>query len=183
MTPSRLDTLDERPATWVRLRTTSARLVLLAGPAAAAWVVDAVSKGLALGQLDRGPVLIGPLALELTFNPVGAMGLGAGTPGWVVPTVAVVVLIGVVLAGLRVSRRAIPPLGLVLGGGLANLVDRLPDGVVTDFLSVGWWPTFNLADVAVCIGAVWFALQQLRGRSPARTATPSPLRSEGGRDG
>lgn len=109
---------------------------------------------------------MGPLSLELRLNPAGAFGLGAGAPGWVVPVLASAVLVGVVTAALVLPRAFAPPLGVVLGGGLGNLVDRLPDGVVTDFLSLGWWPTFNLADVAITVGAGWLVLSQLRRRSP-----------------
>lgn len=48
-----------------------------------------------------------------------------------------------------------------MGGGLANLLDRAGDGTVTDFLGLGPWPTFNLADSAICTGAAWFLLTSL----------------------
>ncbi|MBI2850394.1 MAG: signal peptidase II [Chloroflexi bacterium] len=48
-------------------------------------------------------------------------------------------------------------LGLILGGTAGNLIDRLRFGQVTDFINVGIWPTFNLADSAVSIGVVLFA--------------------------
>jgi signal peptidase II len=48
-------------------------------------------------------------------------------------------------------------LGLVLGGTIGNLIDRLRFGYVTDFIDVGFWPTFNIADSAVVIGVILFA--------------------------
>ena len=48
-------------------------------------------------------------------------------------------------------------LGLVLGGTIGNLTDRLRFGQVTDFISVSIWPTFNIADSAVTIGVILFA--------------------------
>lgn len=48
-------------------------------------------------------------------------------------------------------------LGLVLGGTIGNLVDRLRFGYVTDFISVGVWPAFNVADSAITVGVVLFA--------------------------
>jgi len=52
---------------------------------------------------------------------------------------------------------SIPALGLVLGGTIGNLIDRLTLGYVTDFIDVGVWPTFNIADSAVVVGVILFA--------------------------
>ena len=48
-------------------------------------------------------------------------------------------------------------LGLVLGGTIGNIIDRLRQGYVTDFIDIGVWPTFNLADSSVVVGAIMFA--------------------------
>ena len=61
-------------------------------------------------------------------------------------------------------------LASVLAGAIANLVDRLDDGVVTDYLHSGWWPTFNLADVFITIGAV-AVLTSLFARRHERSTT------------
>jgi signal peptidase II len=53
-------------------------------------------------------------------------------------------------------------LGLVLGGIIGNLIDRLRLGAVTDFISIGWWPAFNIADSAVVVGGILFAYSLLR---------------------
>ena len=55
-------------------------------------------------------------------------------------------------------------LGLILGGTVGNLIDRLNPNLdgVTDFISIGIWPTFNIADSAVTIGAILFAYSLLR---------------------
>ena len=55
-------------------------------------------------------------------------------------------------------------MGLILGGTVGNLIDRLNPGIngVTDFISIGIWPTFNIADSAVTIGAILFAYSLLR---------------------
>ncbi|WP_211661806.1 signal peptidase II [Modestobacter muralis] len=50
----------------------------------------------------------------------------------------------------------------VLAGALGNLVDRAGDGLVTDYLHTGWWPTFNVADVLITLGAITVALAALR---------------------
>ncbi|MEE8194758.1 MAG: signal peptidase II, partial [Dehalococcoidales bacterium] len=48
-------------------------------------------------------------------------------------------------------------LGLILGGTVGNLIDRLSSGYVTDFIDVGIWPAFNAADSAVVVGAILLA--------------------------
>ena len=59
--------------------------------------------------------------------------------------------------------------GLVSGGALGNLADRLRDGAVTDFLDPPVWPAFNIADVAITVGVIVIALAALA-PAPARTA-------------
>ena len=54
----------------------------------------------------------------------------------------------------RLGRSA---LGLILGGTIGNLIDRLRFGGVTDFISIGIWPAFNLADSAIVVGVILFA--------------------------
>ena len=52
-------------------------------------------------------------------------------------------------------------LSLILGGAIGNLIDRLRFGGVTDFISIGWWPAFNLADSAVVVGVILFVYSLL----------------------
>jgi len=59
------------------------------------------------------------------------------------------------------SRLGITALGLILGGIIGNLIDRLRLGGVTDFISVGWWPAFNIADSALVVGTIIFAYSLL----------------------
>ena len=56
-------------------------------------------------------------------------------------------------------------LGLILGGTIGNLIDRLRFGYVTDFIDIGIWPTFNIADSAITVGAILFAYSSLRSLS------------------
>jgi len=62
---------------------------------------------------------------------------------------------------LRRRPSLAPPLALIVGGSLGNMLDRLRTGAVTDFVDVRVWPVFNVADIAVTVGAAWLAVQLL----------------------
>jgi signal peptidase II len=107
--------------------------------------------------------LLGPLGLTLAHNSGVAFGLASGGDAvLIVFAVAALGVVGYLLA--RDPRR--PGLwvaaGLVAGGALGNLVDRVRTGVVTDYLAVGSWPPFNLADIAITVGVAIFAWAYLR---------------------
>jgi signal peptidase II len=141
----------------------AARRLRIAGFAVALIVVlDQLTKVWAVAALSDGPISIvgDTVELHLTRNPGGAFGRFRGmTP--VLAILAVVVAICLV----RTVRRArdvwtVTALTLVLGGALGNLCDRffrspgVLRGHVVDFVRVGWWPVFNVADSCVTIGAV-----------------------------
>ena len=127
--------------------------------AAAVLALDQGSKEWALGALANGHIdlIEGVLRFRLTYNSGGAFGLLQGLPGFFL--VATLVIVGGILIGARKvddPRWAIP-LGMVLGGGLGNAVDRLvrdTDGAVVDFIDLHVWPVFNVADMAIVIGAL-----------------------------
>lgn len=79
--------------------------------------------------------------------------------------VLVLLLLAVGIGGLFLwqllpgsSSRVMLGAGLMAGGGLANVIDRVQDGVVTDFISFWRWPLFNVADAALSVGAIAIAL-------------------------
>lgn len=101
-----------------------------------------------------------------------AFGLGAGLPFpyYVFSIAAVLAILFLFMRGRVQGMGRRLALALILGGALGNLVDRLTTGLVVDFIDVGWgrwhWPVFNIADSAVSIGVVLFALTWPR-RDPA----------------
>lgn len=121
--------------------------------------LDQLTKQLALDRLADGSVVVidGVLRWNLSYNPGGAFGLLQGVPGFFL--VATIVIAGLILMWARsVEGTAhVIPLGMVLGGGLGNVFDRIfrdTDGRVVDFIDLYVWPIFNLADSAIVLGVI-----------------------------
>jgi signal peptidase II len=140
------------------------RAGLLVLVAAAVVVLDQWSKSWALQDLTgvTRRHVIGPMYLTLTFNRGAAFSLGAGAAP-IIEAVAIALVVGVIALSHRATRggpnlAVIVGLGLLLGGALSNLGDRLfrhHHGAVVDFIQlVSWWPTFNVADASITVGAV-----------------------------
>lgn len=141
-------------------------------------ILDAVAKGWAERSLTPGapvPVLDALLQWRLGYNTGIAFGLFATSgQAWAVLTGLIIAGLGAWFVRLLASPSppiATLPLALLLGGGLANFLDRWPDGRVTDFLDLGLgtarWPTFNLADAAITLGLSVLAVATLhQGRLP-----------------
>jgi signal peptidase II len=132
--------------------------------AAAVVALDQVTKTWALHHTVRPRHLVWTLRLALTFNSGAAFGLGQGSTALLAggAIVLVVVLLGL---GRRASRTAttmsVVAMGLLLGGALGNLADRLirdHHGAVIDFIDLQWWPVFNVADASITIGALLLVL-------------------------
>ena len=138
-------------------------------PMTSLWIISALSAALSLLSsmladkflLTRIPLLGSFAGLELSHNPGIAFGLR-------LPPVLQELLIGVALfvvawMAVRSARstyrstqytvHSMFAYGLILGGGIANIVDRLPDGLVTDFIQIGTFPVFNVADSCITVGA------------------------------
>jgi signal peptidase II len=140
---------------------------VLVGIAGAVLALDYWTKQWATRTLaGAAPVEVIGEFVRFTYvrNSGVAFGLGAGLPfPYYVFSIAAVLAILVLFIRGRVhglGRRL--ALALILGGALGNLVDRLSTGLVVDFIDVGWgrwhWPVFNIADSAVSVGVVLFAL-------------------------
>ena len=145
------------------------------GVAAGVIAVDQLTKSLVVARIgaDAEVHVIGPLRLIRRFNTGMAFSKGSGSPAvaWIVGIVIVVLAAWV----LRVLWRrpgtpgapSVPyaaALGALLGGALGNKVDRLfrRGGAVVDFIDVGFWPVFNIADTALSIACVALVIVSLR---------------------
>jgi signal peptidase II len=146
------------------------RYAVLGVTAGAVIVLDQVTKEIAMSGLADGPVdlLAGTLTLRLTFNSGGAFGLLQGLPGFFL-IATLVVVVAILLWVRRIEDyRWMVPLGMVLGGGLGNVLDRVvrdTGGRVVDFIDLHWWPVFNLADASIVIGVAVILLLSARTRA------------------
>lgn len=151
--------------------------LLLLSTAVAALAADQITKAVALATLtpnETVPVVDGALHWTLQRNPGAAFGLFQRLPA-LFTVLAIVITIVILWAAPRVrDRLAAVAYGLILGGALGNLGDRLfraPGpfrGHVVDFIDFRVWPVFNLADAAIVIGAALAVIASLRSERAAR---------------
>lgn len=122
---------------------------------AVAVTVDQVTKQLVVHSIGRGEEVKFFLGIDLTYvrNKGVAFGALGGGGGLVTAlTLGAVVLLAIYF-GFNTAKRGLwLPFGMVAGGALGNLADRVRDGAVIDFLDPILWPAFNLADVSIVIG-------------------------------
>lgn len=156
------------------MRTSARRWRLLPsalGLAAAIVAVDAATKRLADAHLGT-PIEL-PLGTKLSLSHNSGMAFGAfsGAPDGVVIAVVCVVVAALAVAVVRGWLPAGPlVVGLLVGGAVANLVDRVPDGRVTDFISLPAWPSFNVADVAITVAVLALVVGPGRRDAPSEPA-------------
>ena len=144
-------------------------------------VVDQATKAWALAALwppySEGIALLPVLNLRLGFNTGVTFGMfreSAADAVWVLVAIklGVVALLGWWLWRTRLRAAALG-LGLIIGGALGNIIDRIVQGAVTDFVDAhyaGWhWPTFNMADVAIVCGVGLLFLASFRSQQAGAT--------------
>jgi signal peptidase II len=169
------------------------RVGILLAVAAAVYALDAFTKYLVVAKLTPGDpvhVLGNFLELDYTRNSGAAFSIG-----WGYTAVFSLIAIGVILVILRLARRLYSApwafaLGLLLGGAVGNLSDRIARapgpfrGWVVDFIQFPHFAIFNLADSAITCGGVLMVLLAFRGLHPDGTdervagEAAAPVRSE-----
>lgn len=144
--------------------------LLLAACAAAFTALDQLTKQVVSHSLARGDRVSVFFGVHITNvrNSGVAFGVFAGHGA----TVTALTLAAVALVlGYFAIRARTPylwlPVGVIVGGALGNLIDRAREGAVTDFVDLGFWPTFNLADAGIVIGilGLFYVADAARGRS------------------
>jgi len=134
--------------------------------ALAVFLADRWVQGIALARLTPGvPVAVLPgVAWNLTENSGAAFGLFQGGSSWLAIVGVLVVAGGVGWLVRHPEARGgiVWGLGLLLGGAVGNLWDRWVTGRVVDYVAVGPWPVFNLADSAIVVGMVLLVIEAWR---------------------
>ncbi len=132
--------------------------------------VDQVTKLIVVDSLSPGEsktLIQGFLKITHVRNPGAAFGLFSGTSWLVYPfSIGIIVLTLAMFVILRseLSDASISGLILIFSGALGNTIDRIFRGKVIDFLDLGWWPVFNIADVSIVAGVIILFVWALRRR-------------------
>jgi signal peptidase II len=137
------------------------RLLVVILIAVALDIITKVRAEQALSYQVPVPVIGQYVQLTLGYNTGVAFGMFANSGTWLLALTGLIIvgLLGWLIIALRTGQLpalAVWPAGMILGGAIANFVDRVVDGRITDFLDVGLgalrWPTFNLADSCIMVG-------------------------------
>jgi len=147
--------------------------------AAAVLASDQITKAVIMETMVRGQSLELPgglVALTYIHNSGGAFGLFPQAGALFLAT-GVTVALGILWALPKLehwgSWTSIA-CALILGGTVGNLIDRVRFGSVVDFVDLGWWPIFNVADSGISVGICMLLVQALFVRSPDDGAQPVP---------
>jgi signal peptidase II len=156
------------------VRTFPLRGLLFLGLAALVVVLDQIMKRLAEERLERTGIRSVPVPLVGDYLRLTYVENRGAAFGLLQDQTAFFVFVGLVVVGvIAASYRYLPrsgfrlhlALGLQLGGAIGNLIDRIRQGYVVDFVDFGyrsnWWPVFNVADSAIVIGVLLLALNTL----------------------
>ncbi len=158
-------------------------------PSAAATIaivsLDQVAKALLTPYLESQSGwqvwLVEPIVkLRLVHNSGFVFGMLSGRAApWLVSLVVIVAIVAILYVFTReiqsptLSTRIV--FGLIFGGALGNLIDRSRLGYVVDYVDLGWWPVFNIADASINISIVIFIVLLVLGRVEKQPNVPSPF--------
>jgi signal peptidase II len=157
--------------------------VSLAAVGSAALIADQLTKAIVTSRLDLGDEVhvVGPFSLHHVTNSGIAFGLFASATSIVILLTSVAVAWMLYFFARSGARHPVLPvaLGLVIGGSVSNLIDRIRLGHVTDFLDVRYWPAFNLADTFIVVGVAALLMALVLSDRTASRAVVSRSRSVG----
>lgn len=130
--------------------------------AGAVLILDRLSKWWIMGNMSIGDswaLITGMVNIRFIQNKGAAFGiLQGGRLLFILMAVAVIIATVYFIRKYQLPLLAQYSLGLIVGGALGNLIDRIIYGSVVDFISVGWFPVFNLADSAIVCGGILLVL-------------------------
>jgi signal peptidase II len=119
-------------------------------------ILDQVSKAIIRSTIDPSEKVQIFSFLHLVNTRNDGIAFGGLGGSWLVIVLVLVALVGIIVVFSRNATRrwAWLPAGLLLGGALGNIIDRVFEGSVTDFIKFPHWPQFNVADIAVTLGVI-----------------------------
>lgn len=131
------------------------------------FIFDQITKAIIRSSLSLGDSWPeeGMFRIVHGLNTGSAFGLFAGFTNLLV-VASIIGIVFILFVFLKQNNSVIwlrMSLGLIVGGALGNLFDRVKDGAVVDFISVGWWPAFNIADSSISIGMGLLLITMLLG--------------------
>lgn len=133
--------------------------------AATAVAVDVATKIAAVTALGPRTVDVKVLDLHVARNDGVAFGAGSSFPPALLVLITLVATVALAVAIWRGSLPAGIPTGLVVGGAVANVADRMIGGTVIDMFDLGWWPAFNVADMCIVLGVGWLLVKSFHSPS------------------
>jgi len=145
------------PATAARSRSRRGAFARATVVLVAVLLADQVVKGLVTGSLERGEVRDLVWFVDLVNTRNSGVAFGQLQNSGVIVTVVIALALGALLVFFaRNAQRPLVwlPTGMLLGGALGNIVDRVREGAVIDYLKVPHWPAFNVADASITVGVV-----------------------------
>ena len=129
--------------------------------------LDQLTKYLVLSTMSLGQSI--PLVGVIKFTYIQNTGMAFGlfhNASWFFTVDSIMTVILVILVLILWKKPFIAqyhlPLSIVIGGAVGNLIDRIFRGYVVDFIDFTYWPVFNVADIAVCVGVILLAIQIFR---------------------
>jgi signal peptidase II len=134
--------------------------------AAVVVAIDQATKQLVIASIDRGELVDVLPGLDLTYTRNSGVAFGALAGGGLIVGLLIALSLTLLIAyfATHVSEPWLwLPVGLLVGGALGNLVDRVNEGAVTDFIDPVLWPAFNVADVCI-VGGVLGLLYVVEGQ-------------------
>lgn len=130
-------------------------------------VSDQLTKFIVISKMAFGSsksVVKGLLDISYITNSGAAFGLLRGwNPLFIIVTFIAIVFIFLYYRHFKEDLWMKVALGFLLGGAIGNLIDRIRINQVIDFINFRWWPSFNVADISVCIGAGMLLVKIIKG--------------------
>jgi signal peptidase II len=136
--------------------------------------LDQITKALVKGSIERGASE--DIVLGIRFVNVRNTGVAFSSLQGAGPLIGIIVAVALIGLLWYFSRHVGKPLiwlptGMLLGGALGNVIDRIREGAVVDFIKVfDFWPAFNVADISVTLGVLLLLWVMERGGAPQRRA-------------